>query len=82
MTVVDGAMLDFVKRIQESRFAADETTLATVYTHQGALRHLLELCKEHGVNRAVPDTFDQLFQEATKAGHGQDDFAVLSKFMR
>jgi len=71
-----------VKRIEEGRLAGDEATLATVDSHYGALRHLLELCKEHGLNRAVPDAFGQLFQAAIKAGHGQDDFAVLNKFIR
>jgi len=42
---------------------------------------LLELCRERGVHRAVPEAFDQLFQAAIEAGHAQDDFAVLSKFM-
>ena len=79
---VNGWIIDTVKRIEEGRLAGDEATLATVDSHYGALRHLLELCKEHGLNRAVPDAFDQIFQAAIKAGHGQDDFAVLNKFMR
>jgi 3-hydroxyisobutyrate dehydrogenase-like beta-hydroxyacid dehydrogenase len=80
--VVDGAMPDFVKRIQDGRFAADETTLATIDIHHGALRHLLELCKEHGIHSGVPDAFDQLFQAAVKAGHGPDDFAALINVLR
>lgn len=79
---VNGWIMDTVKRIEDGRLAGDEATLATVESHHGALRHLLELCKEHGLNRAVPNAFDQLFQVAVKAGHAQDDFAVLSKFMR
>ncbi|WNG32770.1 NAD(P)-dependent oxidoreductase [Archangium violaceum] len=80
--VIDGAVDDFVKRIQTGRFAGDETTLATIDAHQGALRHLLELCKEHRIHHAVPAAFDQLFQAALQAGHAQDDFAVLHKFMK
>ena len=79
---VDGWVIDTVKRIEDGRLAGDETTLATVDAHYGALRHLLELCKEQGIHHAVPDAFDQLFQAAIKAGHAQDDFAVLNKFMR
>jgi 3-hydroxyisobutyrate dehydrogenase-like beta-hydroxyacid dehydrogenase len=79
---VNGWILDTVKRIEEGRLAADDATLATVDSHYGALRHLLELCRERGIHRAVPDAFDQLFQAAINAGHAQDDFAVLSKFMR
>lgn len=80
--VVTGAVTDFVKRIQNGRFAGDEATLATVEAHQGALRHLLELCEERGIHHAVPAAFDQLFQAALQAGHAQDDFAVLHKFMK
>jgi 3-hydroxyisobutyrate dehydrogenase-like beta-hydroxyacid dehydrogenase len=79
---VNGWIIDTVKRIEEGRFAGDEATLATVDSHYGALRNLIELCKEHGINRAVPDAFDQIFQAAIKAGQGQDDFAALNKFMR
>ena len=43
---------------------------------------MLELCKERGIPHAVPEAFEQLFQAAIKAGHAQDDFAVLNKFMR
>ncbi len=79
---VDGWVMDTVKRIEDRRFAGDEATLATVDSHSGALRHLLELCEDRGIKRPVPQAFDELFQAAIKAGHGQDDFAVLSKFMR
>jgi 3-hydroxyisobutyrate dehydrogenase-like beta-hydroxyacid dehydrogenase len=80
--IVDGAMPDFIKRIQDGRFAADETTVATIDIHHGALQHLLELCKEHGIHSGVPDAFDQLFQAAVKAGHGPDDFAALINVLR
>ncbi|OJH34016.1 NAD(P)-dependent oxidoreductase [Cystobacter ferrugineus] len=80
--MVDGAVTDFVKRIQTGRFAGDEKTLATVEAHHGALRHLIELCEEHGIHHAVPAAFGQLFQAALQAGHAQDDFAVLNKFMK
>ena len=79
---VDGWVIDTVKRIQEGRLTGDEATLATLDSHYGAFQHLLELCKERGIHPAVPEAFDALFQAAIKAGHGQDDFAVLNKFMR
>jgi 3-hydroxyisobutyrate dehydrogenase-like beta-hydroxyacid dehydrogenase len=71
--------MDTVKRIEDGRLAGDEATLDS---HYGALRHLLELCKERGIPHAVPNAFEQPFQAAIKAGHAQDDFAVLNKFMR
>jgi 3-hydroxyisobutyrate dehydrogenase-like beta-hydroxyacid dehydrogenase len=79
---VDGWVIDTVKRIEDRRFAGDEETLATVDSHYGALQHLLELCKERGIKRVVPEAFDELFQAVINAGHGQDDFAVLNKLMR
>jgi 3-hydroxyisobutyrate dehydrogenase-like beta-hydroxyacid dehydrogenase len=73
---------DSVTQSEEGRLAGDEATLATVDSHYGALRHLFELCREHGIDRAVPDAFDRLFQAAVEAGHGQDDFASLIQVMR
>jgi 3-hydroxyisobutyrate dehydrogenase-like beta-hydroxyacid dehydrogenase len=82
LTQVNGWVIETVKRIEDSRFASDEATLATVDVHYVALRALLDLCKERGIHHAVPDAFDQLFQAAIKAGHAHDDFAVLNNFMR
>jgi 3-hydroxyisobutyrate dehydrogenase-like beta-hydroxyacid dehydrogenase len=79
---VDGWVTDTVQRIADGRLASDEATLASVDVHYVALRALLDLCRERGIHRAVPDAFDQLFQAAINAGHAKDDFAVLSKFMR
>jgi 3-hydroxyisobutyrate dehydrogenase-like beta-hydroxyacid dehydrogenase len=79
---VNGWVRDTVQRIADGRLASDEATLASIDVHHVALRALLELCGERGIQQAVPNAFDQLFQVAIKAGHAQDDFAVLSKFMR
>jgi 3-hydroxyisobutyrate dehydrogenase-like beta-hydroxyacid dehydrogenase len=78
---VSGWVLDVVKRIADRRFSGKES-LATVDVHYVALRALIELCKERGIGHAVPDTFERFFQAAIRAGHAQDDFAVLYKFMR
>jgi 3-hydroxyisobutyrate dehydrogenase-like beta-hydroxyacid dehydrogenase len=82
MAQVDGWVIDTVKRIEERRFASDEETLATLDSHYGAFRHLLELSKEHGIHHAALDAFEQIFKAAIRAGHAQDDFAILNKFMR
>lgn len=79
---VDEWVTDTVQRIADDRLAGDEATLASVDVHYVALRALLELCQDRGIYRAVPDAFGQLFQVAVKVGHAQDDFAILSKFMR
>jgi hypothetical protein len=75
-------VIDTVKRIEDRRFAGDEATLATLDSHYRAFRHLLELCKEHGIRHSVLSGFDQIFQAAVEAGHVQHDFAVLRRFMR
>ncbi|MPZ20598.1 MAG: hypothetical protein GEV06_22200 [Luteitalea sp.] len=74
--------MEDVKRINDGRLVGDESALATVDAHYGAFRCLMDLCKERGISQVVPNAFDQLFRAAIKAGHAQDDFAVLSKFMR
>ncbi|MFP2923816.1 NAD(P)-dependent oxidoreductase [Pyxidicoccus sp. 3LG] len=79
--VVNGAVDDTVTRVQQRQFGG-ETSLATLEAHNVGFQHLLELTREHGIHRAVPEAFDQLLQAAMKAGHGKDDFAVLSTFMR
>jgi 3-hydroxyisobutyrate dehydrogenase-like beta-hydroxyacid dehydrogenase len=79
---VNGWVMDAVTRIKDGRLVGDDQTLATVDVHYGAFKCLLDLCKERGINRAVPNAFDQLFGAALEAGHAQDDFAVLSRTLR
>lgn len=79
--VVDGAVADLMTRLRLRRFAADETTLATLEAHNGTFRHLIELCEERGLDRAIPDAFDRFLSAAIAAGHAPDDFAVLSRFV-
>ncbi|NTX63759.1 NAD(P)-dependent oxidoreductase [Myxococcus sp. CA051A] len=80
--VVDGAVADVFARIQRNSLGADEETLATLETHNVAFQHLLDLCKERGIHDGIPRAMDALIQAALKAGHGKDDFAVLTRFLR
>lgn len=75
-------VINTVQRIADGRLASDEATLASIDVHYVALRALLELCRDRGINPAVPDAFGQLFQTSVNAGHAGDDFAILSKFIR
>jgi 3-hydroxyisobutyrate dehydrogenase-like beta-hydroxyacid dehydrogenase len=75
-------VVELVERIQSRRFAGDETSQATVDICHASVRYLQELSREHGIRQAVLDGFDQIFEEAVKAGHGQDDFSVLHQFMQ
>ena len=79
--VVDLAVADVVARVRQGRLAGDEATLATVAAHHGAFRQLLDLCRERGLDRTVPDAFDRVFRAAIAAGHAPDDFAVLSRYI-
>ncbi|NTX04683.1 NAD(P)-dependent oxidoreductase [Myxococcus sp. CA040A] len=80
--VVDGAVADVFARVQRDSLGADEETLATLETHNVAFQHLLDLCKERGIHDGIPRAMDALIQAALKAGHGKDDFAVLTRFLR
>jgi 3-hydroxyisobutyrate dehydrogenase-like beta-hydroxyacid dehydrogenase len=75
-------VLDGLARIEQGRLAADESTLATLATHDRALQALLDLCRERGLARELPDALNRLFQTAIEAGHAQDEIAVISQFMR
>lgn len=80
--VTDGAVADLLTRIQHNRLTADETTLAGLDAHNVAFQHMLALCKERGIHRGVPDAMYSVIDEAVKAGHGKDDFAILSRFLK
>ncbi len=80
--VVDLAVADLVGRVRQGRLAGDDATLASVGAHHAAFRQLLELCRERGLDRTVPDAFDRVFRAAIADGHEPDDFAVLSRYVR
>lgn len=80
--VVDGAERDLMARIQGNRLSADAATLASLEVHHIAFKHMLDLCKARGIDRSLPEAMEGIFQEALKAGHAPDDFAVLSRFLR
>lgn len=79
---IDGAVADLVDRSRDGRYLGDDQTLAAIAAHYSAFQHLLEVSTERGLNRAVPDAFDSIFKAAIAAGHLQDDFAALGRFMR
>jgi hypothetical protein len=59
LPLVDGWVIDTAKRIEDRRLARDDATLATVDSHYGALRHLLELCvRDIGSSPLCTDRFD------------------------
>jgi 3-hydroxyisobutyrate dehydrogenase-like beta-hydroxyacid dehydrogenase len=79
---IDGAVDDLIARTRDGRYRGDDETLAAIAAHYSAFQHLLEVSAERKLNRAVPEAFDSIFQAAIAAGHLQDDFAALTRFMR
>jgi 3-hydroxyisobutyrate dehydrogenase-like beta-hydroxyacid dehydrogenase len=79
--MVEGALGDLIDRVVQGRLAADDSTLATLETHYGAFRHLLALHEERGLHDALPRAMERVFQPAMEAGHGSDDFSVLSRYL-
>ncbi|TWT05004.1 NAD(P)-dependent oxidoreductase [Reyranella sp. CPCC 100927] len=73
---------DLIARARERRYRGDDDTLASIAAHHGAFQHLMSLCSERQLNRALPDAFDGIFRAAIAAGHLHDDFAALVPFMR
>jgi 3-hydroxyisobutyrate dehydrogenase-like beta-hydroxyacid dehydrogenase len=80
--VVNASADDLVARIHARRFAADETTIASLDTHYSAFRHLADLSEEHGIAPAVIAAFDRMLRMGIDAGRAADDFAVLHTFFR
>ena len=82
LQAMNGWSMDVVKRIEEGRLSGDAETVASIATHHGAFRCLLELCKDRHIHRGLPDAMEPIFRAALQAGHAQDDFAILSRFMK
>lgn len=74
-------MSDLLRRL-EARDFGGEHSLATIEACAVAIRHLVPICREHGVDGAVPAAFERLAQTAIGAGHAGDDFAALARFIR
>jgi 3-hydroxyisobutyrate dehydrogenase-like beta-hydroxyacid dehydrogenase len=82
LQAMNGWSMDIVKRVDEGRVSGDAETVATLDTHYGAFRCLMELCKDRHIHRGLPEAMEPIFRAALHAGHGQDDFAILSRFMK
>ncbi|QSQ17729.1 NAD(P)-dependent oxidoreductase [Myxococcus landrumensis] len=80
--VTQGAVTDLLTRVQQDRLTADEHTLASLEAHNVAFQHLLALCKERNIHRGVADAMYSVIHDAVKAGHGKDDFAILTRFLK
>lgn len=79
--VVAGSVSDLVRRL-EARDFGGERSQATIEACGVAIGHLVTVCREHGVDGALPAVFQRLVQAAIDAGHAGDDFAALARFVR
>jgi 3-hydroxyisobutyrate dehydrogenase-like beta-hydroxyacid dehydrogenase len=79
---LNGWSMDVVKRVEEGRLSGDADTVATVDAHYGAFRCLMELCKDRHIHLGLPNAMEPVLRAALHAGHAQDDFAILSRFIK
>lgn len=79
--VIDLASDDLLARVGSGRDLADDQTLAGLSAHFGAFQHLREVTALHGLNRALPDAMAAIFERAVRAGHAEEDFAIMARFM-
>jgi hypothetical protein len=79
--VVDGLVVDLIKRTSAGRFASDNETLSSISAHHGSMQHLMELMRSRKIDRSVVDGYDAIVKRAIVAGHLHDDFAALSQFL-
>jgi hypothetical protein len=70
-----------MQRVRDGRDRGDGDTFATIAAHNVALQHLRDLNAERGLNPAFADALDSLLGTALRNGHGEDDFAMLARFM-
>lgn len=79
---VEGATEDLIARAADQRLTGDAATLASIATHWGAFRHMLADSQVNGIDVRSAQGWKAIFERAIAAGHIDDDFAVLTKFMR
>ncbi|MGE0238786.1 MAG: NAD(P)-dependent oxidoreductase [Parvibaculaceae bacterium] len=80
--VIQGLIADLIARTKERRFSGDEHTLSSIAAHHGALHHLTDLTHRHALDPALVEAYDAVFARAVAAGHADDDFAAMTRFMR
>jgi 3-hydroxyisobutyrate dehydrogenase-like beta-hydroxyacid dehydrogenase len=55
---------------------------ATIDTHDAAAAHIARLCRENGLDSALPQFLSRYFKRAMTAGHGGEELARLYQFLR
>jgi 3-hydroxyisobutyrate dehydrogenase-like beta-hydroxyacid dehydrogenase len=55
---------------------------ATVDTHRAAMEHIVQLCKQNGLDSSLPDLLSLHLTRATTAGHGGDELTRLYELLK
>jgi 3-hydroxyisobutyrate dehydrogenase-like beta-hydroxyacid dehydrogenase len=79
--VVLPSVLDVVTRIDEGRYEADASAAATVATCYASMRHILELCRDNGLDLELPIALESVFSRAMDAGLASHDAAAAFEMM-
>jgi 3-hydroxyisobutyrate dehydrogenase-like beta-hydroxyacid dehydrogenase len=74
--VFQPSLVDVVTRIDEARYAADASVAATVATCHASMLHILELCRDRGLDLELPRALQSVFTRALDAGLGSHDTAA------
>jgi 3-hydroxyisobutyrate dehydrogenase-like beta-hydroxyacid dehydrogenase len=78
LPVTDAFTIDLIERAIAQHH---EDTQATLDIHHGALHHVLTICQDRGLDRTIPDAFDNLMKRGRERGLGALDFSALVKLM-
>jgi 3-hydroxyisobutyrate dehydrogenase-like beta-hydroxyacid dehydrogenase len=80
--VIEASLADAIARAASKRFAADETTAATVATCHASVRYVLGISREHAIDDGLPAYLDRVFERAVAAGHASADFSAVYTALR
>jgi hypothetical protein len=79
--VIDLATDDLIARVRDGRDLADDQTLASLSVHFTSFQHLREVLADRGLSQLLPDAMAATFERAVRAGHSEEDFAILARFL-
>jgi 3-hydroxyisobutyrate dehydrogenase-like beta-hydroxyacid dehydrogenase len=79
LPTIEGMLGGISTRIQSAEYTGNE---ATIEAWSVGPRELMAWCKEHGMGHGIARAQHHLFEQATKAGRAQDDFAYFYEIMR
>jgi 3-hydroxyisobutyrate dehydrogenase-like beta-hydroxyacid dehydrogenase len=79
LPVTDAITIELIERAITQRYG---DTQATLDTHYGALQHALEICRQRGLDRTIPDAFERVMKRGRERELGGLDFTALLQLMK